>query len=132
MQIGVWRSSVKIAGRILFGLLLMAAMLGCDSMELTIAVAPGVSGTLEVANANDTEWIDARLVVEIVESDNSTTECMERTVGSWQPGDTVSVPICGNKIRLTLTTGGETARFSYANGQLFRRFGRKEVPVPNS
>ena len=123
---------MKIAGRILFGLLLMAAMLGCDSMELTIAVAPGASGTLEVANANDTEWIDARLVVEIVESDNSTTGCAERTVGSWQPGDTVTVPVCGNKIRFTLTTGGEVARFSYANGQLFRIFGRKEVPVPGS
>jgi hypothetical protein len=41
----------------------------------------------------------------------------------------VSVPACGDKIRLTLTTGGETARFAYANGQLYRRFGRKEVPV---
>ena len=50
-------------------------------------------------------------------------------VGSWKPGETISVPACGTKIRFTLTTGGETARFSYANGQLFRVFGRKEVPV---
>ena len=123
---------MKIASRILCGLLLMFATLGCDSVDLTIGVAPGAAGSLEVANANDTEWINARLVVEIVESDNSTTPCAERTVGSWRPGDTVSVPACGNKIRLTLTTGGKTARFSYANGQLYRRFGRKEVPVPNS
>ena len=123
---------MKTWSQILCGLLLMFATLGCDSVDITIGVAPGASGTLEVANANDTGWIDARLVVEVVESDNSTTPCAERTVGSWRPGNTVSVPECGNKIRLTLTTGGKTARFSYANGQLFRRFGRKEVPVPNS
>jgi hypothetical protein len=32
-------------------------------------------------------------------------------------------------MRFTLTTGGETARFSYVNGQLYRRIGRKEVPI---
>jgi len=110
----------------------MVAALGCDSVELTIGVSPGASSMLEVTNANDTHWIDARLLVEAVESDNSTTLCAERAIGIWQPGDTVSVPSCGDKIRLTLTTGGETSRFSYANGQLFRVFGRKEVPVPNS
>ena len=123
---------MKTWSQILCGLLLMLATLGCDSVDLTIGIAPGASGTLKVANANDTEWIDARLVVEVVESDNSTTPCAERTVGTWSPGETISIPVCGNKIRLTLTTGGKTARFSYANGQLKRYFGRKEVPVPDS
>ena len=123
---------MKTWSQIPCGLLLMLAALGCDSVDLTIGVVAGAPGTLEVANANDTEWIDARLVVEVVESDNSTTPCAERTIGSWRPGDTVSVPECGNKIRLTLITGGKTARFSYANGQLNRYFGRKEVPVPGS
>jgi len=123
---------VKTWSQILCGLLLMFATLGCDSVDLTIGVAPGASGTLEVANANDTEWIDARLAVEAVESDNSTSLCAERNVGTWSPGETIRVPECADKIRFTLTTGGETARFSYANGQLYRRFGRKEVPVPNS
>jgi hypothetical protein len=120
---------VKTASRIFVGLLLVGALQGCDSMELTIAVAEGRNGTLDVSNANSTEWIDARLLVEAVESDNSKSLCVERTIGSWKPGETVSVPRCGAKIRLTLTTGGETARFSFANGQLFRVFGRKEVPV---
>lgn len=123
---------VKKPKRMSVGLLLMMAALGCDSVELTIGVSPGASEMLEVTNANDTDWIDARLLVEVVESDNSTTGCAERTIDIWQPGDTISVPICGNKIRLTLTTGGEIARFSYANGRLFRIFGRKEVPVPDS
>lgn len=110
-------------------LLVAAAGAGCDSVELTIGVTPAVDGSLLVANANETAWTDARLVVEAVESDTSTTLCADRPVSDWRPGDTVSVPACGDKILLTLTTGGETARFTWANRQLFRRFGRKEVPV---
>lgn len=120
---------MKNPSRILVGLLLMSAVVGCDSMELTIGVEPGAAGTLEVFNVNDIEWIDARLVVDAVESDNSTRRCAEKTIGTWGPGDSVSVPMCGKKIRFTLTTGGATSRFSYVNGQLFRIFGRKEVPV---
>jgi hypothetical protein len=120
---------VKATSRFVIAMLLMCVVLGCDSMELTIGVVEGPSGTLEVANANDAEWIDTRLVVETVESDNSKSLCVEKNIGVWKPGETISVPACGTKIRLTLTTGGETARFSYVNGQLFRVFGRKEVPV---
>lgn len=103
--------------------------IGCDSMELTIGVDAGPDSTLLVSNANDRVWTDAILVVEAVETDNSTTACAERRVGNWEPRQEISVPACGAKIRLTLSTEGETARFSYSNGQLFRRFGRKEVPV---
>lgn len=106
-----------------------AAALACDSVELTIGVSPGASGTLEVTNANTAPWADARLLVESVESDNSRALCAERSMATWHPGEAVSVPICGDKIRFTIITGGETARFSYANDQLFRLFGRKEVPV---
>lgn len=120
---------MKTASQILVGVLLAGAFLGCDSMELTIGVVEGGSGTLDVANANDNEWVDARLVVETVESDNSKSFCAEKNIGNWKPGSTISVPACGAKIRFTLTTGGETARFSYSGGQLFRVFGRKEVPV---
>lgn len=109
--------------------LLAGALLGCDSMELTIGVVEEQTGALEVVNANESEWFDALLVVEAVESDNSRALCSEKHIERWQPGEKISVPACGAKIRLTLTTGGETARFSYSGGQLFRIFGRKEVPV---
>ena len=83
-----------------------------------------------MANANDTRrGPTLGSLVETVESDNSTTPCAERTIVSWRPGETISVPSCGNKIRLDADHRGKTARFSYANGQLFRLFGRKEVPV---
>ncbi|MCU0303630.1 MAG: hypothetical protein MUC56_06200 [Thermoanaerobaculales bacterium] len=120
---GRWAALVLVA---------VVAAAGCDSVELTIGVEPGPGGALVVANANDREWHDARLLVEAVESDNSTTVCDDRTVERWPPRGTVTVPACGAKIRLTLTTGGETARFAWANGTLYRRFGRKEVPVGSS
>jgi len=119
-------------GRILLSLLAAAAVLACDSVELTLAVSPAAGGGLDVSNANDTAWPDARLLVEAVESDGSTTTCLETAVGTWHPGDAVTVPVCGDKLRLTVTTGGETARFSWANGQLYRKFGRKEIPIDNS
>jgi len=109
--------------------LAILAIAACDSVELTIAVAPGPSGTLDVANANDTPWKDARLTVDTVESDNSATPCVTRDVASWGPGETVSIPSCGKKIRLVVSTGGQTSRFTYVNGRLYRVFGRKEVPV---
>jgi hypothetical protein len=118
--------------RLILAFLAAIAVAGCDSMELTIAVESESGGSLVVANATTRPWRDARIVVEAVESDNSTSVCADRTVPEWRPTSTVTVPKCGDKVRLTLTTGGETARFSYANGQLFRRFGRKEVPVGSS
>ncbi len=118
--------------RVVVAILAAIAVVGCDSMELTIAVEGESDGSLVVANATSEPWRDARLVVEAVERDNSTSVCADRTVAEWQPMATVTVPKCGDKVRLTLTTGGETARFSYVNGQLFRRFGRKEVPVSSS
>jgi hypothetical protein len=123
---------MKTVNHILCGLLLVVAMTACDSVDLTIGVAPGAPGTLEVVNANDAAWNDAHLLVEAVESDHSTTTCIERNIGSWRPQESIIVPACGEKIRFTLTTGSGTARFSYANGELFRVFGRKEVPVAPS
>jgi len=120
---------VNTTGRWLCCLTMFLAIAACDSVELTIAVAPGASGTLDVANANDTTWTDARLTVDVVESDNSTTPCVQQDVASWRPGETISIPSCGKKIRLVVSTGGQTSRFTYVNGRLYRVFGRKEVPV---
>ena len=114
---------------ILLCALIAVVSLGCDSVELTIGVEAGPEATLLVSNENGRALTDVTLLVEAVESDNSTTVCVEHRVEAWQPDQTMSVPACGDKIRLTLTSAGETARFAYANGQLFRRFGRKEVPI---
>ena len=119
-------------GRIVLGLLAAASLLACDSVELTIAASPGADGTLRVGNANDAAWPDARLLVEAVESDGSTVVCTEEEVASWRPGETVTVAVCGDKLRLTLTTGGDTARFIWASGQLYRKLGRKEIPMHDS
>lgn len=109
--------------------MLAAGLAACDSMELAISVTQPETGWLEVINANDSVWRDARLVVEAFESEGTTRPCGEETMSRWEPGQAIRVQACAEKIRFTLTTGGETARFSYFDGQVYRRIGRKEVPI---
>jgi len=106
-----------------------AGLSACDSVELTIAVSQPEEGWLEVINSNDRVLQDARLVVEAFESEGATRTCGEESVSRWEPGEAIRVPECAEKVRFTLTTGGETARFSYFDGQVYRRIGRKEVPI---
>jgi hypothetical protein len=110
-------------------LVFTAGLVACDSMELTLAVNQPEDGWLEVVNANDRVLKDARLVIEAFESEGATRPCGEENVSRWEPGQAIRVPACAEKVRFTLTAGGETARFSYANGQVYRRIGRKEVPI---
>ena len=109
--------------------LLASGLIACDSMELTIAVKQVNQDWLEVVNSNDRVLKDVRLVIEAFESEGATTPCGEESLPRWEPGAVIRVPACAEKVRLTLFTGGETARFSYSDGQLYRRLGRKEVPI---
>jgi hypothetical protein len=113
----------------LFVIMLAAGFIACDSMELTIAVHQPEEGWLEVINANDRVLKDTRLVIEAFESEGTTRPCGEESLARWEPGEAIRVRECADKIRFTLTADGETARFSYANGQVYRRIGRKEVPI---
>jgi hypothetical protein len=108
---------------------LVISCVACDSIELTIAVNPSHEGVLEVVNSNDRILEDVRLVVEAFESEGTVRTCSDANLSRWRPGQKIRVRQCAEKIRLTLTTGGDTARFSYFNGQLYRRIGRKEVPI---
>ena len=111
-------------------LILAAGLVACDSMELTIAVTKLEDGWLEVVNSNDRVLTDAHLVIEAFESEGTTRPCGEENISRWEPGQAIRVPACAEKVRFTLTASGETARFSFANGQVYRRIGRKEVPLP--
>ena len=107
----------------------VVGLMACDSMELTIAVNQREDGWLEVVNSNDRVLEDAHLVIEAFESEGTTRPCGDEDVPRWEPGQAIRVKACAEKTRFTLTTDGETARFSYSNGQLYRRIGRKEVPI---
>ncbi|MEJ2580295.1 MAG: hypothetical protein P8127_01450 [Acidobacteriota bacterium] len=120
---------MRMVLRLSLGLLLIIGHIACDSMDLMIDVRSPEDGWLEVANANDSAWKDARLVVEVVESEGTTRPCDEKRLARWEPDEAIRVLSCGEKLRLILTTGGETARFSYFNDQLYRQIGRKEVPI---
>jgi len=110
-------------------MIIIELLVACDSVELTIAVRQVDAGWLEVSNANDTTWKDARLTIEAFESEGTARPCGEESVARWEPGQAVRVPACAEKVRFTLTTGGDTARFSYFKGQLYRRLGRREIPI---
>jgi hypothetical protein len=122
---------MRLPLRIVLGIMLTAGLFACDSMELTIAVNEPEDGWLEVINSNDRVLKDAHLVIEAFESEGATSSCGEETVARWEPGQGIRFPECAEKVRFTLTTGGETARFSYSRGQLYRRLGRKEIPIAN-
>jgi hypothetical protein len=115
--------------RIALVIMLIAGLFACDSIELTIAVNEAEDGWLEVVNSNDRVLKDAQLIIEAFESEGATRPCGEEVVSRWEPGQAIRVKACAEKIRFTLTTGGETARFSYSMGRLYRRIGRKEVPI---
>jgi len=115
--------------RVCLALVFAAGLLACDSLELTIAVSQPEEAWLEVINVSDRVLKDAHLVIEAFESEGATRPCGEEEIPRWEPGQVIRVKACGKKTRFTLTTGGETARFSYSNGQLYRRIGRKEVPI---
>jgi hypothetical protein len=115
--------------RIILVIMLAAGLFACDSMELTIAVNQLEDRWLEVVNTNDRVLKDAHLVIEAFESEGTTRPCSKENISRWEPGQTIRVPACAEKVRLTLTAGGEIARFSFANGQVYRRIGRKEVPI---
>jgi hypothetical protein len=117
------------AAKMCLGFVLAAGLVACDSMELTIGVTEGADGQLEVVNTNGRVLEDVRLVVEAFESEGATRPCDEVTRARWGPDEAIPVPACAEKTRITLTADGETARFSYSKGQLFRRIGRKEVPI---
>lgn len=120
---------MTIPTRVLLITALVSCCIACDSMELTIEVNPSHEGMLEVINSNDRMLEDVRLVVEAFESEGTVRPCSDANLPRWRPGQKIRVQHCAEKIRLTVTAGGETARFSYFNGQLYRRIGRKEVPI---
>lgn len=115
--------------RVCLALIFIVSVLACDSVELTITVRQTEEGWLDVVNANQRVLKDVHLVIEAFESEGATRPCGEEDVPRWEPGQVIRVKACAEKTRITLTTGGETARFSYSHGQLYRRIGRKEIPI---
>jgi hypothetical protein len=120
---------VRLSSNLYIAVVLAAGLVACDSPEPAIAVTELEEGWLEVGNATETALKDVHIVVEAFESEGATRPCGEERISRWEPGQRIRVPACAEKVRLNVTTGGKTVRFSYSKGQLFRRIGRKEVPI---
>jgi hypothetical protein len=121
------------AAAILAAAVVLASCGSSGAPELTISVRtePGPAGqeTLLVRNATGRVWTDVKVVVESVEVDGSATPCGADLIASWKPAEAHRIPSCGEKTRITLETGGASAQFVVANGKLYRRLGRKEIPL---
>jgi len=106
-----------------------------SSPELAISVRtvrdPAGQQALVLSNATGNTWSDVRMVVEAVEADGSATPCGADRIATWAPGQEQRTKACGDKTRITLETGGASAQFVVADGRLFRKLGRKEIPVSN-
>jgi hypothetical protein len=104
--------------------------------ELGIAVRTEADAagrqTLLVSNATAQTWTDVKVVVESVEADGSATPCSADRIATWGPAAEHRIPACGDKTRITLSTAGASAQFVVAGGKLYRRLGRKEIPVADS
>lgn len=113
--------------------LLLAACGGPTTADLTVEVRaegdPRRPSGLAVVNSSEIAWSNVELLLEHTEADGSTSPCGVRTIASWAPGEEVRTPACGERTRLTIETAEASAIYVFAGGTLYRRLGRKEVPV---
>ncbi len=127
------RPHLGMTAGILAAALACAACSGGRAPELGISVRteqdPAGHEVLLVSNATGQRWNDVRVVVEAVEADGSATPCSADRIATWEPAAEHRIPACGAKTRITLSTGGASAQFVVVGGKLFRKLGRKEIPV---
>lgn len=114
-------------------LLLLGSCGGATTADLTVDVRPEGDpvrpGGLVIANTSDLTWNGVDVRLERTEEDGSTSPCGARALPSWAPGEEIRVPACGERTRITIESDEASAIYVFAGGRLYRRLGRKEVPV---
>ena len=112
---------------------LVCALAGCGSQPPEITVSyPGQEddSSFHLVNASDGEWTDVRVVLRAMRPDGIEEQCAQEHFPSWRPGSAQVLPKCpGEKMLITIETGGGQAFFVFAEGKLFRKIGRKEIPL---
>ncbi len=120
-----FRGSFLLAG-------LLLVIIGCPAKatEIKLALAQAVdnrSPTFPVVNQSGVAWSDVNIVV----SDyNSSAACSEEVVDEWEAGQSRTLPRCGEKTIISIETEGRRAMFALAEGVLYLKVGRKEMPLP--
>jgi len=112
---------------------ILATCAGCggSALDIELAARPvgGSDRAVQLVNASPETWTDVHLIVQEDVAAGQGANCTDQRVTTWAPGDGVDVPVCGDRVRITVEVGGTVAMFSYHNNTLYRKIGRKEVPL---
>jgi hypothetical protein len=108
--------------------LLCLAWWGCGGSEpVEVGLDPGSSvETFGLVNLTRSPWSG---VAVRVTGDARATACFTGVVDSWGPGEVRSFPRCGDRTLVALTVDGREALFVFGGGTLYRKLGRREIPV---
>lgn len=109
-------------------LALVVLTLACAGPEpVELALDPGSSAeTFGLVNRTGSPWSG---VAVRVTGDAGATACFTGVVDTWGPGEVRSFPRCGDRTLVALTVGGQESFFVVGGGTLYRKLGRREIPV---
>lgn len=104
---------------------------GGPGPELKVSYPGGGDRTsFRLVNASGAEWTDVHVLVRGMRPDGIETECAEQRIELWGPGESQTLPRCGDeKTLISIETGGQRAFFVLGGGILFLKIGRKEIPI---
>ncbi len=111
---------------VVVGLALLCSACG-GSTDLKVSLAPGDGeGAFALVNRSDGAWDGARVRVT---GDGPTATCFDQAVASWPAGEARSFPRCGDRTVIALEVDGARADLVLASGTLYRKLGRREIPI---
>jgi hypothetical protein len=84
----------------------------------------------DLVNASDGTWSEVRVEVRAMRPDGVEAPCADERFPTWPAGAARALRKCpGEKLLVTLSVGGEQAHYVFAEGTLYRKLGRREIPV---
>jgi hypothetical protein len=121
------------AGAVLLVITLSLVLTGCggEPPEVKVSYQAGDDrSSFQLQNASGQEWSEVKVLFRRLRPDGIETECATRKYEEWPAGIWVKLPRCeGDRTLITIETGGQQAFFVLAGDKLYRKFGRREVPV---
>jgi hypothetical protein len=108
--------------------LVLAACGGGAEITVTLQEV-GAGGSFGLVNRSPAGWSDVRVRVT---GDSGGGPCYDQVVSGWAPGELRTLPRCGERTLVSIEVGGQQAELVYANGKLYRKLGRREIPVPGN
>ena len=121
---------MSFGGRAVLGWSALLALLatGCGGgggVELGLAPDPS-PGAFALVNRTPDTWSEVRVRVT---GDDHAGPCHDAVLPRWPAGEARSFPRCGDRTLVAVTVRGKETFFVVAGATLYRKLGRKEIPV---